>query len=484
MATPRLLNYINGAFVAPIDGEWVDNIEPATGNVLCQVAASKATEIDQAVQAAHDAFRNGPWRTWTFEQRADILDKIANKIEERLEEFAQAESRDCGKPIAAARTVDVPRAIKNFRFFAGAVRHDQTGCHQMADAINYTLRKPVGVAALVTPWNLPIYLLSWKVAPALAMGNTVVAKPSELTPMTADLLAQVIHEVGLPAGVFNLVHGYGMDAGQPLISHPKVSLVSFTGGTVTGQKVAATAAPQFKKLSLELGGKNPTVVFADCDLDKTIEGTVRAAFLNCGQVCLSGSRIFVERPIYDEYVSRFITKVKSLQVGDPSSADTTLGPLVSFPHREKVRSYIELAKTEGGVIECGGQEPNLPPPFASGAFLEPTVITGLPYTSRTATEEIFGPVVTIHPFDTEAEVTDACNSIRYGLAGSIWTSNLSLAHRMASRLETGMLWINCWLHRDLRVPFGGVKDSGVGREGGALSMEFFSEAMNVCVKYC
>jgi aminomuconate-semialdehyde/2-hydroxymuconate-6-semialdehyde dehydrogenase len=400
-----------------------------------------------------------------------------------LDELAVLESRDTGKPISVARTVDIPRAVANFRFFAGAVRHDETGFHPMAGALNYTIRRPVGVAALITPWNLPLYLLTWKVAPALAMGNTVVAKPSELTPATACVLAEILTEVGVPPGVFNLVHGLGAEAGQALTSHPGVDLVSFTGGTVTGAAVAAAAAPSFKKLSLELGGKNPTLVFADADFENAVAGAARAGFLNQGQICLCGSRVLVEESIYERFRDAFVRRVSTMQVGDPTDESTEFGALISREHRRKVESYVALAREEGGSILCGGKRPDLPPPHDRGAFYEPTVVDGLSSTSRTATEEIFGPVVTLHPFRDEAHAVHMANEVRYGLAASVWTSNLGRAHRVSAAIETGMVWVNTWLMRDLRVPFGGVKDSGVGREGGRHSLDFFSEVRNVCVAF-
>jgi aminomuconate-semialdehyde/2-hydroxymuconate-6-semialdehyde dehydrogenase len=376
----------------------------------------------------------------------------------------------------------VPRAIANFRFFAGAVRHDETALHDMGGALSYTLRLPLGVVGLITPWNLPIYLLSWKTAPALAMGNAVVAKPSELTPLTASALAEIFQQLGAPAGAFNLVHGLGTEAGQALVEHAGVAAISFTGGTATGARVAATAAPAFKKLSLELGGKNPTLVFADADLDAALEGALRAGFMNQGQVCLCGSRLLVQRSIADEFVERYVERVRRMRVGDPRDAHTDQGALISAAHREKVEAYLALARQEGGTVQCGGERPALAAPFDRGAFLTPSVITGLAPSCRTATEEIFGPVVTVHPFDDEDEAVAIANGVRYGLSASIWTRNLDRAHRVSRRLQAGLVWVNTWLLRDLRVPFGGVKDSGVGREGGRWSLEFFSEARNVCVK--
>lgn len=478
-------NFIAGEFCGPQDGELMDNINPATGSVLSRFPRSKAADMDAAVQAAQEAMA-GEWGQWSAERRADLLDAVAEKITERFEELVEIESLDTGKPRSLARAVDIPRARANFRFFAGAIRHQSTGCHIMGTpqdgAVNYTLRKPVGVAGLITPWNLPLYLLSWKVAPALAMGNTIVAKPSELTPMSASVLAEILDEVGLPSGVFNLVHGIGPEAGQRLVEHEDVSLISFTGGTQTGKRVAATAAPLFKKLSLELGGKNPTIVFADAQLDVAVEQSLRASFANQGQICLCGSRILVQAEIYDEFEKAFVEKAKAMAVGDPALDTTQVGALISQGHLEKVESYIELAKQEGGRVLAGGKRPRLEGDAASGAFLEPTVIGGLSPTCRTATEEIFGPVVTLHKFETEEEAIEIANGVRYGLSASVWTSNLSRAHRVSAELDTGMVWVNTWLLRDLRVPFGGMKDSGVGREGGDNSLEFYSESRNICIR--
>lgn len=475
-----LRNHIDGVDRDPVGGRWMDNVAPATGVVAGRIARSDAEDVREAVSAAQRALA-GEWGTWSGERRAALLDAVADKIEERLDELAAMESRDTGKPITVARTVDIPRAVANFRFFAGAVRHDSTGAHRMAGAINYTVRTPVGVAALITPWNLPLYLLSWKTAPALAMGNTVVAKPSEMTPGTASALASILTEVGAPPGVFNLVHGLGPEVGQALTEHPGVDLVSFTGGTATGARVAATAAPMFKKLSLELGGKNPTIVFADADFDKTVAGAARAGFLNQGQICLCGSRILVEESIYPRFRDALAERVSAMRVGDPADADTELGALISQDHRAKVESYVALGLSEGGTVLSGGRRPSLAAPHDVGAFYEPTIIDGLASDSRTATEEIFGPVVTLHPFRDEAHAVAMANEVRYGLAASIWTQDLARAHRVSEAIQTGMVWVNTWLLRDLRVPFGGVKDSGVGREGGPHSLEFFSEARNVCI---
>ena len=472
-------NYIGGSFVDGKSESWFDVLEPSTGKLFAKAVLSGKEDVDSAVIAAKGALPG--WSSLEMKERARWLDMIADGLEGVFEEIAELESRDTGKPISLARSVDASRSVANFRFFAGLLLEQETEFFQMEDATNYVVNKPVGVGALITPWNLPLYLLSWKVAPAIGMGNTVVCKPSELTPMTADLLMRVIDGVGLPPGVINLVHGEGAGAGEPLVSHPDVDLVSFTGGTSTGEKVAASAAPMFKKISLELGGKNASIVFADCNMESTVEGVVRSGFLNQGQVCLCGSRILVEDGIYDEFERRFVESVEKMTIGDPLDESSDLGALISPEHLEKVRSYIDLAKEEGGTILTGGT-PCLPSRFDGGNWISPTVIGGLDYDSRCATEEIFGPVVSLHRFDSEEEAIEIANCTRYGLAGSVWTEDLEKGKRVSERIDSGMIWINTWLHRDLRVPFGGVKDSGVGREGGRWSLGFFSEAMNICVK--
>ena len=471
-------NYINGKFES--SENIIEDINPATGEVIAHIPKSNLNDVENAVNAA-DLGRDN-WANLSLEERTVWLDKIANVLESKSEEIASLESLDTGKPISLARAVDASRSVTNFRFFAEFARNYKNEKFEMEDAINHVILKPVGIAGLITPWNLPLYLLSWKIAPAIVMGNTVVAKPSELTPLTANLLAEVIHEVGLPAGVVNIVHGLGSEAGQAIVEHPKVNLISFTGGTMTGRRVAETAAPMFKKLSLELGGKNATIVLDDTDLDEAIPGIARSGFLNQGQVCLCGSRILVSDKIWDEFVDKFVNYVKSMKVGDPSLEDSDLGALVSFAHRDKVESYIHLAQREGGEVLCGGKSPNLSSPFDKGAFLEPTVVSNLSHMSRTATEEIFGPVVTLHPFKTDEEAIEMANCTEYGLAGSVWTGDTKRGTQIAEKIETGMVWVNTWLHRDLRVPFGGIKDSGVGREGGRWSLGFFSEAINICVK--
>ena len=476
----NLRNYISGEFIDPETGEWLENFSPATGKIIALVPKSGQNDINMAVESAIQALPS--WSALTNVDRANWLDKIADKLETKYEEIAELESKDTGKPISLAREVDAYRSVKNFRFFANIIRNLNEESYEMEDATNRVIYKPVGVGALITPWNLPLYLLSWKVAPAIGMGNTVVCKPSEMTPLTADLLMKTIDEIGLPKGVVNLVHGDGMGAGSPLVSHENISLVSFTGGTSTGSIVAKSAASSFKKLSLELGGKNASIVFNDCNLENTVKGVVRSGFLNQGQVCLCGSRILVQEKIYDEFVKKFVSEVQNMKIGDPSDENTKLGALISPEHLSKVEEYIKIAKDEGGTVLTGGY-PNLPKEFKNGNWISPTVIADLDVNSRCSTEEIFGPVVTIHKFSNEKEAIEIANNTRYGLAGSIWTNDIEKANRVAESIHTGMIWINTWLHRDLRVPFGGVKDSGVGREGGKWSLSFFSEAMNICVKH-
>ncbi len=479
---PALDHWIAGAATPPLSGGRVDDVDPATGEVLARIARGDADDVERAVVAARAALA-GPWGRATVEERARVLEAAAAGLEARADALARLESEDTGKPIALARAMDVPRAVANLRFFAGAIRHDETPCHRTdGRALNYTLRRPLGVVGLVTPWNLPLYLLTWKVGPALALGNAVVAKPSELTPRTAGVLAEVLAEAGLPPGALNVVHGLGPEAGQALVEHPDVKALSFTGGTATGARVAATAAPRFKKLSLELGGKNPTLVFADADLEAALDGTVRAGFTNQGQVCLCGSRVLVERAVYADFVDALVARVRALRVGDPRDPEVQLGALVSAGHRDKVEGYLRLAREEGGRVLCGGERPtDLSARVARGAFLTPAVVADLGPACRTVQEEIFGPVVTVHPFEGEAEALALANGVRYGLSASLWTRDLARAHRVAAALEAGMVWVNTWLLRDLRTPFGGLKDSGVGREGGRWSLDFFSDAQNVCV---
>lgn len=478
----RIQNYINGKFVDPINNTWIDNFEPAIGEIYGEIPDSSAEDIARAVDAAEGAFDR--WRNLSLNARHDYLMDISRMIDARSGELAIAESRDNGKPVSLATNVDIPRASSNFKFFASAAVQFASESHAMAGhAINYTLRQPLGVVGCISPWNLPLYLFTWKIAPALAAGNTVVAKPSEITPMTAYLLSRICDEVGLPRGVLNIVHGLGGKAGAAIVDHPKVKAISFTGGTKTGEAIAKSAAPRFKKLSLELGGKNPNIIFADCDFDKMLETTLRSSFANQGQICLCGSRVYVERSIYEKFKLAFVNAVQQMKIGDPKDAKTNLGAIVSEQHMNKVLSYIQLAREEGGTILTGGNRVKLKGDLSNGWFIEPTVIEGLTPECRTNQEEIFGPVVTITPFDTEQEALALANGSTYGLSSTIWTEDLSRAHRMAEKIEAGIVWINCWLLRDLRTPFGGTKNSGVGREGGFEAMRFFTEPKNVCIQY-
>jgi len=481
MTNPPILNFIGGEFLEPQAGRFLDNIEPATGKPYSQVADSGKEDVDLAVAAAEKAFAD--WSKTPAQERSQILLRIADLIERDLEKLARAESIDTGKPLSLARSLDIPRAVANFRFFATAILHTENEAH-ITDgvAFNYTLRQPRGIAGLISPWNLPLYLLSWKIAPAIAVGNTAIAKPSELTPMTAYLLCKICKEAGLPNGVLNVVHGTGPNVGAAITAHPKIGTISFTGGTVTGRKVAEAAAPLFKKVSLELGGKNPNIIFADADLDAAIAGSVRSSFANQGQVCLCGSRVFVERSAYKDFIDRFINKASKLKQGDPLDEKTEQGAIVNKAQLDKVKFYVDLAQKEGGKIALGGKAPEPPNERTrDGYFFPPTVITGLPVSCRTNREEIFGPVVTITPFDNEEEVIGYANDTDYGLASSVWTQNLNRAHRVAEQIHTGTVWVNCWLVRDLRVPFGGMKASGVGREGGTEALHFFTEAKNICI---
>ena len=475
-------NFINGAQVPPAAGRYLDVLEPATGRVVARVPAGDATDVAGAVDAATTAFP--AWSESPAAFRSGLLLRIAELIDARLDELADAESLDTGKPVSLARTLDIPRASANFRFFATAVLHTASDAH-LTDhaALNYTVRRPRGVAGLISPWNLPLYLLSWKIAPALATGNTAVAKPSELTPLTASLLAEICVAAGLPSGVLNIVHGAGGDAGAALVAHPGVTTISFTGGTATGAAIAASAAPAFKKLTLEMGGKNPTVLFADADLDAALPGILRSAFTNQGQICLCGSRIIVEESIFASFLERFVRAAKALVIGDPMDAETEVGAVISAAHRDKIESYVALARADAGTIHCGGERPSgLPARCRDGFFVAPTVITGLPMNCRVNQEEIFGPVVTVTPFRSEDQAVTLANDSPYGLAASLWTGNVSRAHRIAERIACGTVWVNTWLLRDLRVPFGGMRQSGLGREGGDEAIRFFTEVKNVCVK--
>ncbi|MDC3337150.1 aldehyde dehydrogenase [Flavobacteriales bacterium] len=476
-----LENYIDGELQPPINESYLDNYNPSKGAVYSQIPDSNKSDVQAAVAAAKSAFKS--WSEKPKEERSKILVRLADLIAENLESLAEAESIDNGKPLSLAKKVDIPRAASNIRFYATAILHYASEAHSMeGNGINYTLRKPIGVVGCISPWNLPLYLFTWKIAPAIAAGNCVVAKPSEITPMTAYLFSKLCVQAGLPPGVLNIVHGLGPKVGAAITEHPEITAISFTGGTQTGATIAKVAAPMFKKLSLELGGKNPNIIFADCDLDKAISTSVHSSFANQGQICLCGSRIFVEESIYDAFKKGFVEKIKQLKIGDPFDPKTNQGAVVSEDHMNKVLACIELAKEEGGTIIAGGNRVVLEGDLADGYYIEPTIIEGLPFDCRTNQEEIFGPVVTIAPFKTENEVLKYANSTTYGLASCIWTENLTKAHRLAASLETGIVWINCWLVRDLRTPFGGVKNSGVGREGGFEALHFFTEPQNICVK--
>jgi aminomuconate-semialdehyde/2-hydroxymuconate-6-semialdehyde dehydrogenase len=481
MEMMRVKNYINGELVEAQGGGWLENINPAEGKSYSLIPDSDATDVQFAVNAAKSAFLD--WSSLSVEKRSAILLKIAELIDRDVDQLALAESTDQGKPLKLAKAVDIPRASSNMRFFATGAIHFSSEAHVTGnEAVNYTIRTPVGVVGCISPWNLPLYLFTWKIAPALAAGCTVVAKPSELTPMTAYLFSKLCAEAGLPKGVLNIVHGLGPKAGQALVEHPDITAISFTGGTATGKKIAATAAPMFKKLSLELGGKNPNIIFADCDFEQAVNTSVQSSFSNQGEICLCGSRIFVERSSYDRFVEAFVARTKKLTVGDPLDEQTRIGALVSEAHMNKVLFYIDLAKKEGGKILTGGNRVKLEGRCANGYFVEPTVILGLDHQCRTNQEEIFGPVVTLMPFDSEEEVIRYANSTPYGLSATIWTENLKRAHSVAAQVKSGIIWVNCWLFRDLRTPFGGMKQSGVGREGGWEALKFFTEAKNVCIK--
>jgi len=476
----QILNFIKGQYVPPVNGHFLENVAPATGKIYGALPDSDAADVALAVQAAKEAFP--AWSIMPQEQRHDILMAISNGILENLESFAQAESTDSGKTLQTARTIDIPRAALNFKFFATALMHFSSESHHQPGVLSYTLRQPLGIAGCISPWNLPLYLFTWKIAPALAAGNCVLGKPSEVTPLTAYLLGEICNKAGLPPGVLNILHGTGPAVGAAIVAHPDVKAISFTGSTRAGVEIARTAAPMFKKLSLELGGKNPNLIFADCDYDKMLDTTVRSSFNNQGQICLCGSRIYVEKSLYERFKTDFVARVKALRVGDPAHPESQVGALVSKAHYDKVLSCIALAKEEGGILLCGGDPVLLPGELAGGYYLAPAVIEGLPTQCRTNQEEIFGPVVTIQSFENEQDALEHANDSPYGLSATLWTNNLPRAHRMAAQLQAGIVWINTWMLRDLRTPFGGVKNSGIGREGGWEALRFFTEAKNVTLE--
>lgn len=478
----HLENFIGGNFIGPLSGNFIDNVNPATGAVYGQIPDSNTKDIDVAVKAAKKAFPS--WRVLPVEKRFIILNKIAELIDNNLEELALAETNDNGKPLWLSKQVDIPRASSNFRFFATGIMHFANESHQMEDkAVNYTLRQPIGIVGCISPWNLPLYLFTWKIAPALAAGNCVIAKPSEVTPVSAFLLGKICKEAGLPDGVLNIVHGTGQHCGEAIVKHPDIKAISFTGSTRAGQHIAAVAAPLFKKLSLELGGKNPTIIFNDCNWEKMLTETIRSSFGNMGQICLCGSRILLERSAFDHFKKYFVDITQRLTVGDPLDEKNKQGAIVSKIHFEKIMHCIATAKEEGGIILCGGKAVKLTGRCENGYFIEPTIIEGLDQNCKTNQEEIFGPVVTIQPFDTEEEAIALANATNYGLAATIWTQDISKANRVASQVQAGIIWVNCWLVRDLRTPFGGMKNSGVGREGGWEALRFFTEVKNVCVQF-
>ena len=478
----KIQNFIHGEFLDPKSKEWIDNYNPSNGAVYGQLPNSSKEDIELAYKSAKSAFSE--WSNSTLDERSRILIKLSDLLEQNLEDFAKAESKDNGKPLSLARTIDIPRAASNFRFFGHAITQFSSESHDSIglNAVNYTLRQPIGVVGCISPWNLPLYLFSWKIAPALAAGNCVVAKPSEVTPLTAYMLGKICNEAGLPKGVLNIVHGSGSTTGQAIIEHPDIKAISFTGGTSTGAHIAKTAAPMFKKLSLELGGKNPNIIFNDCDYEDMLNTTVRSSFANQGQICLCGSRIFVQSGIYSKFKADFVARVKHLKVGHPSNKDTDVGALVSKPHLDKVIGYVERSKSENARILQGGNLSTVDG-YENGYYMEPTVIEVNSNDCSTNQEEIFGPVVTLMPFETEKEVLQLANAVKYGLSATLWTNDLKRTLRMTKELEAGIVWVNTWMMRDLRTPFGGVKASGVGREGGFDALRFFTEAKNICLQY-
>jgi len=482
LETPsHLLNYIDGDWHPPVSGKYMPNINPATGEQICEIALSNDADVQNATDAAEKAFPI--WSNTPAKEKFKILNKIADLIEANLDLLALAETTDNGKPLSLSQRVDIPRAADNFRFFATGLMHFASESHAMENkVINYTLRQPIGTVGCISPWNLPLYLFTWKIAPALAMGNCVVAKPSEVTPLTSFLLTKICHEAGLPNGVLNILQGTGPECGSAIVKHPNIKAISFTGSTRAGKEIAGIASPMLKKISLELGGKNPAIIFEDCDWDKMMRTVLHSSFANQGQICLCGSRVLIQKSIYEKFKKEFLQRVEKLTVGDPLLAETKQGAVVAKMHFDKVMACIEKAKEEGGKILCGGHEIHPEGRCENGYFIAPTVIEGLGPDCTTNMEEIFGPVVTLQPFEDEAEAIALANASDYGLATSLWTNDLSRAHRMGAQIYTGIVWVNCWLLRDLRTPFGGFKNSGIGREGGFEAMKFFTDMKNICVE--
>jgi aminomuconate-semialdehyde/2-hydroxymuconate-6-semialdehyde dehydrogenase len=477
----QLENYTGGTFGPPLSANFIDLVNPAIGEVVGQVPDSNEKDVNAAVEAAKKALPH--WSTTAVEERFRVLHKIAELIDANAEALAVAETNDNGKPLWLSKRVDIPRASANFRFFATGIMHFSSESHVMEDkAVNYTLRQPIGIVGCISPWNLPLYLFTWKIAPALAAGNCVVAKPSEVTPVTSYLLAKICKEAGLPDGVLNIIHGSGAITGEAIVKHPDIKAISFTGSTRAGERIASIAAPKFKKLSLELGGKNPNIIFADCDWEKMMKTTMQSSFSNQGEICLCGSRILIEESVYEKFKKEFVEKTMELTVGDPLNKESKQGAIVSKVHFDKIMRCIDTAKQEGGKILCGGKAVRLEGRCANGYFIEPTVIEGLGPDCQTNQEEIFGPVVTLQSFKTEEEALRLANASQYGLAATIWTKDISCANRVAAKVESGIIWINCWLLRDLRTPFGGFKNSGVGKEGGWDALRFFTESKNICIE--
>ncbi len=478
----KILNFIDGQFVAPQTDLWLDNFCPADGQQVGRIANSGPGDVEAAVEAARQA--SADWSGSSAAFRSQVLMRLADLIEQNLTMLAQAESEDSGKPLAAAKSIDIPRAAANFRFFAQAITQFTSESHENPEqqAINFTLRQPIGIVGCISPWNLPLYLFTWKIAPALAAGNCVVAKPSEMTPRTAFLLGELCNQAGMPKGVLNILHGEGAVVGQAIVEHPEIKAISFTGGTATGSRIAATAAPMFKKLSLELGGKNPNLIFADCDYEKMLTTTVRSSFYNQGQLCLCGSRIFVERPLYEKFKTEFVQRTRELIVGHPDRESTNVGAVISSAHLQKIASYMNSIEEDRAKLLTGGAVADVEG-YPGGYYFQPTVIEVQSNRCRLNQEEIFGPVVTLMPFETADEAVQLANDVRYGLSATVWTRDISRTMQMSKQLEAGVIWINCWLQRDLRTPFGGMKDSGVGREGGWEALKFFTETKNVCIQY-